>query len=78
MIITITSNEKDYDIMTSPNNCILDTLHIMEESGMLSWGDTEPEYIYSQRKRKYVPTKLTYSENGIYQGDWLKLKDTSR
>lgn len=64
--------------MTSPDNCILDTLRIMNEKGMLSWENAEPEYIYSQRKRKFVPTKLTYSENGIYQGDWLKLRDASR
>lgn len=75
MIITIETKEKSYDIQADKDSSIYNTLEILAEKGMLLIeGDEIPKYIYSIRKNRTVLTEASYRENGIYQGDILKVK----
>lgn len=75
MVITISCGTNSYDIKTSSENTIVDTLRILEEKGMIMDENGIPEKIYSVRKKKNISTNATYRECGIYQGDILRLKE---
>ena len=74
MIVTISYEKKEYDIMTNPDNSIAQTMKILQEKGMIPASDGEPAQIYSVRKKRTVPANVTYRESGIYQGDILRIK----
>lgn len=75
MIITIVSDEKEWDIQADENSSIQNTLKILRERGMLAMQEENiPKTVYSVRKRRSIDTERTYRESGIYQGDILKIR----
>lgn len=75
MIITIETEEKSYDIQADEESSIYNTLRILMEKGMLPIEMEEiPQNIYSMRRKRTVSTGVSYRENGIHQGDILKIK----
>lgn len=75
MIVTIETENKTYDIQVDEDSSINNTLQILAEKNMLKLETNEiPKNIYSVRKKRNVPTKESYRNCGIYQGDILKIK----
>lgn len=74
MMITIEENGKQYDIKAGRDSKIENTLDIMKKRGLLSFhGADMPEQIYSVRRQRRIPVQCSYRENGIYQGDILRM-----
>lgn len=75
MIITVEAGKSKYDIMADENSTILNTLQILTEKSMLPITKEEiPSKIYSVRRKRNVPVNEEYRENGIFQGDILRIK----
>ncbi len=75
MTITVEAGALSYDIMVDENSTILNTLQILAEKSMLPITKEEiPSKIYSVRKKRNVLVNAGYRENGIFQGDILRIK----
>lgn len=75
MIITIGTEEQEYDIQADEDSSIYNTIKILTEKGMLPFHVEDiPAQIYSMRKRRKIPTESSYRENRICQGDILRIK----
>lgn len=74
MIVTIESQEKEWDIQADDNSNICNALEILAEKGMIPYAKEElPSEIYSMRRKRKISTGKSYRENGIYQGDILRI-----
>ncbi len=75
MVITVEAGKLKYDIMADENSTIQNTLQILIEKSMLPMTEEEiPSRIYSVRKKRDVPVDVGYRENGIFQGDILRIR----
>lgn len=74
MMITIEEDGKQYDIKAERDSKIANTLKIMQTRGLLAFPQDElPECVYSVRRQRRIATHGSYGENGIYQGDILRI-----
>lgn len=74
LTIKLTNRNISRDIMVNPDQKIVDTLRILEENNILSMDeDMEKILVKSERKKRYINSRLSYRQAGIFNGDLLQI-----
>ena len=74
LTIKLTNRNISRDIMVNPDQKIVDTLRILEENNILSMDeDMEKILVKSERKKKYINSRLSYRQAEIFNGDLLQI-----
>lgn len=71
LTITIQSSDRSFDIRVLENQRIADVFRALGENGLIR-DIFENITVYSERKKEYVDSGLTFAQAGIYAGDRLE------
>lgn len=74
LTIKLTNSCISQDIMVNPDQKIIDTLKILKENNAISLNENLNKIlIKSQRKKRYINSRLSYRQAGIFNGDLLQI-----
>ncbi len=74
LTIKLTNSSINRDIMVNPDQKIMDTLKILKENNAISLGENlNKVLIKSQRRKRYINSRLSYRQAGIFNGDLLQI-----
>ncbi|CAK7060227.1 MAG: hypothetical protein EUB_03459 [Eubacterium sp.] len=74
LTIKLINSSISQDIMVNPDQKIIDTLKILKENNAVSLNENLNKIlIKSQRKKRYINSRLSYRQAGIFNGDLLQI-----
>lgn len=78
MEITISLDGTLHDFMINRKQKVSDTLQILEESAVFRMENDMEYKVFSERKKEWIDTTVTYEQAGIFTGDILKLEGVAK
>lgn len=76
MILTLTikvQEKKAFDIQVPSTQRIKDTLQVLMENGLFDGTEGESYPVFSVRNNRWLDTRQTYEENGVYTADTIEV-----